>query len=66
MEMTRFHLETQSSDVVKDNMLNWIKNPQVLEALGGGFGMEKTITKEEFQKYNYGEPIDIASVEKYK
>lgn len=50
---------------VKDNVLHWVKSPQVLEALGGSFGMEKTVTKEEFQKFEYGEPVDLSNVNKY-
>lgn len=50
---------------LKDNVLHWIKNPQVYEALGGEFGKEMTIEKDEFQSYDYGEPIEINDVEKY-
>ncbi len=51
--------------LIKDNVLHWIKNPQVFEALGGHFGQEKTITREEFATLDYGEPIEIGEVEKY-
>ena len=50
---------------VKDNVLHWVKSPQVLEALGGTFGMEKVVTKEEFKQFEYGEPVDMNNVGKY-
>lgn len=49
----------------KENTVHWIKNPETLEALGGKFGMEVTITKEEFEKLERGEPIDLVNIEKY-
>ena len=51
---------------VENNKVHWVRSPQVLEALGGSFGMEKTLTKQEFQKYEYGEPLDLSNVGKYK
>lgn len=50
---------------VKDNTVHWVKSPQVLEALGGTFGMEKVVTKEEFKQFEYGEPLDMNNVGKY-
>lgn len=51
---------------VKDNTLHWVKSPQVLGALGFSFGQERTITDEEFAKYQYGDPIDMSNVGLYK
>ena len=51
---------------IKDNTIHWVRNPQVLEALGGTFGVEKTIEKSEFVKYEYGEPIGMNNIDKYK
>lgn len=50
--------------VIKDET-HWIKNPETLAALGGGFDLVKTVEREEFNKFFKGEDIDIANVGKY-
>ena len=50
----------------KDERVHWIKDPETLEALEGKFGDEVTLTKEEFDKFERGEPIDSHNVVEYK
>lgn len=52
--------------LVKDGQTHWIKNPDVLAALGASFGQEKTLPREEFNKFIKGEDISLENVEKYK
>ena len=52
--------------LIKNNTLHWVKNPQVLEALGLHFGEERTVDKNEFAKYQYGDPIDMINISKYR
>ena len=49
----------------KDGQTHWVKNPDILAALGGGFDMVKTLTREEFNKFVKGEDLDMENVEKY-
>lgn len=51
---------------IKDDTIHWIKSPMVLEALGYTFGDEHVVDKSEFSKYEYGEPISMENVEKFK
>ena len=46
--------------------LHWIMNPETLKELGGEFGQDKEITKEEFSQYERSEPINLVNVAKYK
>lgn len=64
----RFIRTNETGDKIylkKENQVHWIKNPEALEALDGHFGDEVTITKEEFDKLERGEPIDTYNVKRY-
>lgn len=51
--------------LLKDGQTHWVKNPDVLATLGGGFDMVKTLTREEFSKFVKGEDLDMINVERY-
>lgn len=51
--------------LLKDGETHWIKNPEVLKALGAGFDDVQKLGKEEFNKYLKGEDLDMANVERY-
>ena len=52
--------------LIKDEQTHWVKNPETLQALGGGFGQVKKLTKEEFSVFTKGEDLDMENVEQYK
>lgn len=43
--------------LVEGGTVRWIKSAEKFQELGGEFGKEETITKEEFEKYTRGEPL---------
>lgn len=49
-----------------ENTIHWIKSLEVLKALGLNLGQEKSVTKEEFNKYIKGEEINMQNYGKYK
>lgn len=51
--------------LINGNQVNWIRDPKTLEDLGGGFDKVVEISKEEFSKYERGEPIGQHNIEKY-
>ena len=51
--------------LVKDDKKHWIKNPETLEALGGGFHLVKEWEVADFDRLELNEPIDMNNVEKY-
>ena len=48
-----------------ETTIHWVKNPETYEALGGKFGNESIVSKEEFAQFERGEPIDMGNVGKY-
>lgn len=50
---------------IEGKISHWVKNPETLTALGGNFDIVQTLTKEELGEYQTGDPIDMASVERY-
>lgn len=65
---TRFIRTSETGDkvyFVNGNHINWVKDPKTFEQLGGKFGDEVEISKEEFSKYERGEPIGQYNIEKY-
>lgn len=51
---------------IKDGRAHWVRNPAVLEAIGGDFGMVVSVEPVEFRKLAIGAPIDLASADQFK
>lgn len=51
---------------ILNNKYYWIKSPQVLKELGFDFGQEKTVTREEFSKFERGGEINMENVGEFK
>lgn len=70
-EDPRFFRTAETGDRVffidlKTLKAHWVKNPETLAALGGHLGTERTISREEYQKFEKGEAIDMNNVENFK
>lgn len=52
--------------LAKDGKVHWIMNPEVLKALGFGFGQDTNLSVSEFSKLEKGENITMSNVEQYK
>jgi len=50
---------------LKESQASWVTNPEVLEALGYGWGDIRTVSQEEFYKLQYGPQITMENVKEY-
>jgi|CXWL01.1.fsa_nt_gi glycosyltransferase involved in cell wall biosynthesis len=51
--------------LLRENQVLWVKSPEVLTALGYGFGDIREIGQEELYKYSYGEVLTMENVSNY-